>query len=120
LPLRKTVLVSHIRFKNEISLAPDAVNENEFLLSKQYLSMKGVFLVENHILDNVGMFLPSAQQTAQTQVRTCTVVFGRQAVDYKNGWIEKKRNKIFFLFCFSDETPFNSGCTNVTLPTIQR
>jgi hypothetical protein len=78
--LRKTVLTSHIRYKNEIILAPDVVNENEFLLAKKYLSMKGVFLVENRILDNVGMSLPSAQQTAQTQVRTCTDVFGRQAV----------------------------------------
>jgi hypothetical protein len=33
--------------------------ENEFLLAKKYLSMKGVFSVENHIFDNVGMSLSS-------------------------------------------------------------
>ena len=58
--LRKTVLTSRIRYKNEIILVPDTVNENEFLFSKKYLSMKDVFLVENHILDKVGMSLPSA------------------------------------------------------------
>ena len=58
--LRKTVLASRIRYKNEIILVSDAVNENEFLLAKKYLSMKGVFLVENHILDKLGMSLPSA------------------------------------------------------------
>ena len=79
-----TVSDDSIRCKKNSILVSDAVNENEFLLAKQYLSMKGVFLVENHILDNVGMSLPSTQQTAQTQVRTCTVVFGRKTVDYKN------------------------------------
>jgi hypothetical protein len=39
------------------------INENEFLLAEKYLSMKGVFSVENRILDSVGMSLPSAQQT---------------------------------------------------------
>ena len=43
------------------------INDNEFLLAKKYLSMKGVFSVENRILDSVGMSLPSTQQTAQTQ-----------------------------------------------------
>ena len=57
--LRKTVLVSRIRYKNEIILVPDAINENEFLLAKKYLSMKRVCSVENRILDNVGMYLPS-------------------------------------------------------------
>jgi hypothetical protein len=56
--LRKTELASRIGYKNEIILVPDAVNENEFLLAKN-LSMKGVFFVENHILDKVGMSLPS-------------------------------------------------------------
>jgi hypothetical protein len=32
----------------------------EFLLGKKFLSMKGVFSVENRIIDNVGMSLPSA------------------------------------------------------------
>jgi hypothetical protein len=36
------------------------INENEFFLVKEYLSMKGVFSVENRILDNVGMSLPSS------------------------------------------------------------
>ena len=81
--LRKTILASHIRYRNEIILVPDPVNElNEFLLAQKYLSMKGVFLVETRILDTVGMSLPSAQQTAQAQVRTCTDVFGRQAVGF--------------------------------------
>jgi len=48
-----------IRYKNEIIRVPDGINENEFLLAKKYLSMKGVFSVENHILDNVGLSLPS-------------------------------------------------------------
>jgi hypothetical protein len=33
------------------------INENEFLLGIKYLSMKGVFSVENRILDSVGMSL---------------------------------------------------------------
>ena len=57
--LRKTVLTSRIRYKNEIILVPDTVNENEFLMTKEYLSMKVVFLVENRILDKVGMSLSS-------------------------------------------------------------
>ncbi len=44
------------------------------------MTVRYIFLVEICILDNVGMSLPSAQQTAQTQVRTCTYVFERQAV----------------------------------------
>ncbi len=36
--------------------------------------VKGVFLGENHILDNVGMSLASEQQT-QTRVRMSTVLF---------------------------------------------
>ena len=31
----KTVLSSHIRYKNEIILAPDGVSENGFLLERQ-------------------------------------------------------------------------------------
>ena len=58
--LRKTVLASRNRHKNEIVLVPIAITENEFLLAKKYLSMKGVCSVENCILDNVGMSLPSA------------------------------------------------------------
>jgi hypothetical protein len=44
----------------ELFLYLIAINENEFLLAKEYLSMKGVFSVEDLILDNVGMSLPSA------------------------------------------------------------
>ncbi len=58
--LRKTVLASRNRHKNEVILVPITVNENEFLLVKKYLLMKGVCSVENRILDNVGMSLPSA------------------------------------------------------------
>ena len=57
--LLKTVLASRNRHKNEIILAPTVINENEFLLAKKYHSMKGVCSVENHILDNVDMALPS-------------------------------------------------------------
>jgi len=57
--LRKTVLAYSDRHKNEVILVPIAINENEFLLAKKYLSMKGVFSVENRILDDVGMSLPS-------------------------------------------------------------
>jgi hypothetical protein len=55
----KTVLASRNRHKNEIILAPTVINENEFLLAKKYLSMKGVCSVENRILDSVDMSLPS-------------------------------------------------------------
>jgi hypothetical protein len=48
------------RHKNEIVLVPIAITENEFLLAKKYLLMKGVCSVENRILDNVGMSLPLA------------------------------------------------------------
>ncbi len=58
--LHKTVLASRNRHKNEIVLVLIAITENEFLLAKKYLSMKGVCSVENRILDNVGMSLPSA------------------------------------------------------------
>ncbi len=34
----KAILVSCIRYKNEIILVPDTVNENEFLFVKKYLS----------------------------------------------------------------------------------
>ena len=56
--------------------------------------MKDIFLVENRILDNVGMSLPSAQQTTQTQVRTCTDVFGRQVVGLGKllAWKKEKEN----------------------------
>jgi hypothetical protein len=57
--LRKTVLASRNRHKNEIILVPIVINENEFLLAKKYLSMKGNCSVENRILDNVGLTLPS-------------------------------------------------------------
>ena len=50
--------VSDTRLK--LILVPDAVSENEFLLAKKYLSMKGACSVENRILDTVGMSLPSA------------------------------------------------------------
>ena len=53
--LLKKVLVSGIRYKNEIILVLDVVNQNEFLFVKKYLSMmKDVFSVENHILDVFG------------------------------------------------------------------
>jgi len=69
-------------------------------LNKKYPSMKGIFLGENHVLDNVGMSLASAQQT-QTRVRSRTDVFGRQAVGLRgNGWLEKKE-RIFFLLFFA-------------------
>ena len=58
--LLKTVLASRNRHKNEIILVSVAIAENKFLLTKKYLSMKGVCSVENRILDNVGMSLPSA------------------------------------------------------------
>ncbi len=58
--LRKTVLASRNRHKNKIILVPIAITENEFLLAKKYLSMKGVCSVENRILDTVGMSLSSA------------------------------------------------------------
>jgi hypothetical protein len=35
--LRKTVLASRNRHKNETILAPTAINENEFFLAKKYL-----------------------------------------------------------------------------------
>jgi hypothetical protein len=35
-------------------------------LSGKYLSMEGVFQVENQILDNVGVSIASAQQRANT------------------------------------------------------
>ncbi len=41
--LRQTLLASRIRYKNEVILVPDAVNENESLLAKKYLSMKKAF-----------------------------------------------------------------------------
>jgi hypothetical protein len=44
---RKTVLDSHLRYKNRIILASDAVSEKGFLLEKKYFPMKGVFLVDN-------------------------------------------------------------------------
>ena len=53
--------------------------------------MKGVFLGENHILDNLSMPLASAQQT-QTRIRSRTDVFGRQLK--KNGWLKKKKEKV--------------------------
>ena len=67
--LFKKVLVSGIRYKNEIILVLDVVNQNDFLFVKKYLSMmKDVFSVENHILDDdVSMSLPSSYQTVQTQ-----------------------------------------------------
>jgi hypothetical protein len=58
--LRKTVLASRNRQKNEIVLVPIVITENEFLLAKKYLPMKGVCSVDNHILDNEGVSLPSA------------------------------------------------------------
>ena len=57
--LRKTVLASLNRHKNEIILVPIVITENEFLIGKKYLSMKGVWSVENRLLENVGMSLPS-------------------------------------------------------------
>ncbi len=65
--LRKTVLVSSNRHKNEIILEPTVINENEFFLAKKYLSMKGLCSVDNRILDNVGTSLPSTYQTSQTR-----------------------------------------------------
>jgi hypothetical protein len=55
--LRKTVLASRNRNKNEIVLVPIVIIENEFLFAKKYLSMKGVCSVEKRILDYVGMSL---------------------------------------------------------------
>jgi hypothetical protein len=46
------------------------------------------------------MSLPSAEQTAQTQVRACTGVFCEQAVKKKNDWLGKKKKKIFFFSVF--------------------
>jgi hypothetical protein len=57
--LRKAVLDSLNRHKNEIILVPIVITENEFLIGKKYLSMKGVWSVENRLLENVGMSLPS-------------------------------------------------------------
>jgi hypothetical protein len=48
--------VSDTRMKLFLYLLPSM----KFLLAKKYLSIKGVFSVENRILDNVGMSLPSA------------------------------------------------------------
>ena len=55
-----------IRCKNGIILVPVVITDNEFVLPKKYLSMKGNFSVENRILDSVGMSLRSAQQTQAT------------------------------------------------------
>jgi hypothetical protein len=80
----KTVLASHIRYRNEIILAPDG---------------------EKHILDNVGMSLASAQQT-QTRVRSRTDVFGRQALGLeKTVGSGKRKRKYFSCSCF----PRNTG-----------
>jgi hypothetical protein len=63
--------------------------------------MNGVFLGENHILDNLGMSLASAQQT-QTRVRSRTDAFGRQAVGLEgtvdSKMPEKRKRKKISLF----------------------
>jgi hypothetical protein len=55
LGFRKTVLTAHIEYKKGIVLKegksflyPKTSIRNELLLEKKYLSMKDVFLVENH------------------------------------------------------------------------
>ena len=68
------------------------INEIEFLLPKKYLSIKGVFSVENRILDSVGMSLPSARQTQATSTQVLFV-------------LEKRKRKYFFLFCFPRHAP---------------
>jgi hypothetical protein len=46
------------------------------------------------------MSLPSAEQTAQTQVRACTGVFCEQAVNRKTIGLGKRKRK-YFSFLFS-------------------
>ena len=58
--LHKTVLTFRSDTKMRLFLYLIPSMKNEFLLGKKYLSMKGVFSVENRIIDNVGMSLPSA------------------------------------------------------------
>ena len=60
LGFRKTVLTVHIEYLKGIVLKegksflyPKSSIRNELLLEKKYLSMKDVFLGENHIPDNV-------------------------------------------------------------------
>jgi hypothetical protein len=107
----RTVLASHIRYKKEIMLAPDVLVKIDSYLKRKYLSMKGVFLAENHISDNVSTSLASVQQT-RTRVRTmigtvciqvrkqilreCSHLFAQ--LDKQT--VGKKKEKVFFLFCF--------------------
>jgi hypothetical protein len=116
----KTVLASHIKYKNEIILAPDGVSENGFLLERKYLSMKGVFLGEKHILDNVGMSLASAQQT-QTRVRSRTDVFGRQALGLGKtvGSGEKKKKFPFLVFRAIPVKSIGAPTSRFQLPSVK-
>ncbi len=76
-----------------------------------YISMKGVFLGENHILDNVGMSLASAEQIANTSTyRYCLYLrnkyYGRAPIclhclDKKT---VGKKWVIFFSFLFPRDT----------------
>ena len=67
--------------------------------------MKDIFLVEKSILDDEGMSLPSVQQTTQTQARTCTDVFGRQAVGLGKGSAWEKGKENIFSFSVFPVTP---------------
>ena len=85
-------------------------------LKGNYLSMKDVFLGENHILDNVGMSLASAQEVANTSTyRYCLYLtnkyYGRAPIclhclDKKT--VGKKKVKIFFFLPVSRVIPVKS------------
>jgi hypothetical protein len=85
-----------IRYKNQIILVPNTVNQNEFLLAEKYISMKGVFSVENRILDNVKCVLSLSVADSTNTKYVCVRIYLEVVKEGKNGWLEKKRKKIFF------------------------
>jgi hypothetical protein len=75
--------------------------ENKFLLSKKYLSMKGVCSVENRILYNVA-YVPSLSVADSTNTKyVCVRVYLQNELSDKKRFGGKMRKKMFFLFCFS-------------------
>jgi hypothetical protein len=75
--------------------------------------MKGVSSVENRILDNVAMSLPSAQQTVQTRSTYPYECICKTSRRIRNVLARKKEKENIFCFLFF-------RATNVTLPTTQR